>query len=188
MKVRNPQTRKDALEEPELIAAEAVGTVMEFWGFRRALGRIWTVLFLEDVPMAASELGSRLAMSAGAVSTSLTELQEWGVVRRVAKAGERREYFEAETDFWKMFSKVINERERFLVATAHERLREARAMTQAIDRSERTERVRTFGERLDKLIALANVAESVIAAFVVSRRADFSPLGNLLQFARKTSK
>jgi hypothetical protein len=45
---------------------------------------------------------------------SLTELQRWGVVRRVWRPGERREFFEAETDFWKMISKVFDERERLL--------------------------------------------------------------------------
>ncbi|MFO0676106.1 MAG: hypothetical protein U0169_06210 [Polyangiaceae bacterium] len=185
MKVQKGRTTDDALHEPSLIAADAVGSVMEFWGFRRVLGRIWTVLYLEDAPLSAQELGAHLAMSSGSVSTSLTELQEWGVVKRVLRAGERREYFEAETDFWKMFSKVINEREKFLVANAHQKLRDARAMLRP---SPRTERERAFADRLDKLIALAKVAESVIEAFVASRRADFSTFGNLLQLVRPSPR
>jgi hypothetical protein len=58
----------------------------------------------------------RLQMSAGAVSMALTELQRWGVVRRVWRPGERKEFYEAETNFWKMISKVVQERERFLAA------------------------------------------------------------------------
>ena len=49
--------------------------------------------------LSAAELAESLSMSAGAVSMTLAELQRWGVVRRVWKPGERREFFEAETDF-----------------------------------------------------------------------------------------
>src|SRR5690242_12639335 len=100
------------VHEAELLAADAVGDVMEYWGFRKALGRVWVVLYLAGEPLPAATLCERLAMSTGAASMSLNELQEWGVVRRVWRPGERREFFEAETDFWKMISKVINERER----------------------------------------------------------------------------
>ena len=64
-------------------------------------------------------------MSAGAVSMSLTELQRWGVVRRVWRPGERKEFYEAETDFWKMISKVFDERERLLAESVRERLERA---------------------------------------------------------------
>ena len=60
--------------ESELIAADAVGEVIEYWGFRKALGRVWTVLYLTGEPMAAGDVGLRLSMSAGSVSTTLTEL------------------------------------------------------------------------------------------------------------------
>jgi DNA-binding transcriptional regulator GbsR (MarR family) len=62
------------LREAELLAADAIGDVIEHWGFRKALGRIWTVLFLQAEPLPAAEVSERLAMSAGAVSGALTEL------------------------------------------------------------------------------------------------------------------
>src|SRR5450432_1585913 len=112
----------DTLLEAELLAADAIGDVIEHWGFRKALGRIWTVLYLHTEPLTSSEIAERLSMSAGAVSTTLTELQRWGVARRVWRPGERKEFFEAETDFWKMISKVVSERERFLAESVKGRL------------------------------------------------------------------
>ncbi len=70
----------EALAKSQLIAADAIGDVIEHWGFRKALGRVWTVLYLEEIPLSAAEVAERLSMSAGAVSTTLGELQRWGVV------------------------------------------------------------------------------------------------------------
>src|SRR4029079_4952108 len=116
------ETQKDQVLEAELLAADAIGDIIEHWGFRKVLGRVWTVLFLSAEPLPASVIGERLSMSAGAVSMSLTELQRWGVVHRVWRPGERKEFFAAETDFWKMISKVFDERERLLPESGGVRL------------------------------------------------------------------
>ena len=107
-------------QEAELLIADAVGEVIEHWGFRKPLGRVWTVLYLAGDALPAATLSERLSMSTGAVSMTLTELQEWAVVRR-----ERREFFQAETDLWKMISKVVSERERFWVRSVRERMEQA---------------------------------------------------------------
>ena len=156
--------------EAELLAAEAIGDVIEHWGFRKALGRMWTVLYLHDESMCAGELGERLQMSAGAVSTSLTELQRWGVARRVWRPGERKEFYEAETDFWRMISKVVHERERFLLRSVRERLERSRAMLKGAPQGQRS---RARIEKLQRLLSFAQMGELVIESFLASRRADF---------------
>ena len=133
--------------------------------------------------MSAADLGEHLAMSAGAVSTTLTELQRWAVVRRVWRPGERREFYEAETNFWKMISKVVQERERYLAGSVRERLERARKlMKQGGVAGDPGRRARV--ERLGRLLAFAQAAEAVIGSFLASRRADFSEFGNLLELGR----
>ena len=61
------------------------------------MGRMWAVLYLEDHPLTAAELGERLGLSTGAVSMLLTELLQWGIVKKAWVVGERREHYEAET-------------------------------------------------------------------------------------------
>ncbi len=171
----------DSLQDAELLAADAIGDVIEHWGFRKALGRTWTVLYLSTDALSSAELAERLSMSAGAVSTTLTELQRWGVVRRVWKPGERKEFFEAETDFWKMISRVVSERERFLAESVKERLEEAAAVAQASPKSARSKHVL---ERVRRLLSFASVAQTVLDSFITSQRADFQKFGNLLSIAR----
>jgi DNA-binding transcriptional regulator GbsR (MarR family) len=172
---------KTNLREAELLAADAIGDVIEHWGFRKALGRIWTVLFLEPEPLPAAEVSERLSMSAGAVSGTLTELQRWGVVRRVWKPGERREFFEAETDFWKMISRVVSERERFLAASVEERLDQALDLAQSAPSSHEQAH---FVERIKRLSQFATVAKGVMDSFIQSQRADFQRFRNVLSISR----
>jgi DNA-binding transcriptional regulator GbsR (MarR family) len=173
----SPQV-SEPVHEAELLAADAIGEVIEHWGFRKALGRLWTVLYIAAEPLPASTLAERLSMSAGAVSMSLGELQRWGVVRRVWRPGERKEFYEAETDFWKMISKVFDERERLLVESVRSRLEQAAARLAA---ARSTAEVRASAERVDRLLSFVGVAETALDGFIQSRRVDFSRFGDLLR-------
>jgi DNA-binding transcriptional regulator GbsR (MarR family) len=167
-----------------LLAADAVGDVIEYWGFRKALGRVWAVLYLWDGPLSAGDIGERLQMSAGAVSMALTELQRWAVVKRVWLPGERREFFEAEVDLWKMIAKVISERERYLARGVRERLEQAGRLL-----AESGGGVKGQREKLEKLVSVAQLAERVIEAFIQSRMADFSTFtGALVEPEGRPSK
>ena len=172
----------------DLLAADAIGDVIEHWGFRKPLGRVWTRLYLAGEPLSALALSERLQMSAGAMSMALTELQHWGVVQRVWRPGERKEFYDAETDFWKMISRVIQERERFLASGVRERLERATDLVKAATPEPAT---RERLARLKRLTSLATVAQTVLEGFVASRRADFSDFGNLLRLrevGRRASK
>src|ERR1700704_5664289 len=80
-------------EERELVheVADAVGGLMEFWGFKRVMGRLWSVLYLTGEPLGAAELCERLAISSGAASMTLADLERWGGGKRSRKPGGRRE-------------------------------------------------------------------------------------------------
>lgn len=178
-------TPSERRHEAELFAADAIGDVIEHWGFRKPLGRVWTVLYLAAEPLPAAELSERLAMSAGAVSMAVNELLRWGVLRRVWRPGERKEFYEAETDFWKMISKVVSERERFLAASVRERLGRAEELLAALPASASTNLAL---ERVRRLATFTGVAQAVIDSFIASRRADFSEFGNLLSLQEAIAK
>jgi len=174
-----------AVREAELLAADAIGDVIEHWGFRKVLGRIWTVLFLAAEPLPAGVIGERLQMSAGAVSMSLTELQRWGVVKRVWRPGERREFFEAETDFWKMISKVFDERERLIAESVRDRLERATAVLRAAPDSPA---IATSIDRINRLLAFVMVGQTALDGFIRSRRVDFTRFGDLVRFPLRASQ
>lgn len=177
--MNDPAHPPDLVNEAELLAADAIGDIIEHWGFRKGLGRVWTVLFLAAVTLPAQSVGERLSMSAGAVSMSLSELQRWGVVRRVWKPGERKEYFEAETDFWRMISKVFDERERLLAESVRGRLERAADL---LRRAPQNETTKASLDRLNRLLSFVIVAQTALDGFIKSRRVDFTRFGDLVRF------
>src|SRR4029079_15083631 len=126
----------------------------------------------------AASIGDQLQMSAGAVSMSLSELQRWGVVHRVWKPGERKEFFEAETDFWKMISKVFDERERLLAESVRGRLEKAVSLLQNAPPSPAASMAI---DRVNRLLSFVIVAQTTLHGFIKSRRVDFSRFGDLLR-------
>src|SRR5258706_16187498 len=99
------------VHQAELEVADTVGRLMEFWGFKRRMGRMWTLLYLSPAPLGAAEIGAELKMSAGAVSMALGELVKWGAVKKSWRPGERRDFYEAETSVGKLVQRVLRERE-----------------------------------------------------------------------------
>src|SRR5262245_7928343 len=102
---------KDRVDPAVLKVADAIGALIEGWGFKRNMGRMWAVLYLEDHPLSAAELGERLGLSTGAVSMLLAELMQWGIVKKAWVVGERREFYEPETAIRKVVLRVVLERE-----------------------------------------------------------------------------
>jgi HTH-type transcriptional regulator, glycine betaine synthesis regulator len=169
----------DALQRADLAVADAVGALMELWGFRRQLGRVWAVLFLCDRPLAAPELCARLEISTGLLSMSLAELRRWGVVRPVEIPGDRKEHYEPETNVWKLVARVLREREKRAVEgalAAFERaLHDVR--TALVDADPAVKAAARFkAKRLELLVDLSRAALNVLRVLVESARADAGPI------------
>ena len=168
-----------ALSRIDLAVADAVGSLMELWGFRRQLGRIWAVLFLSERPLAAPDLCERLRISTGLLSMSLAELRRWGVARSVEVPGDRKEHFEAETNVWRLVARVLREREMRAVEDAlamfERALADARAALADVDPGVKLA-ARFRAKRLELLADLSRAALNVLRLLVDSARADIGPL------------
>jgi len=84
-----------------------MGTV---WGVNRSVGQIHALLYLSDKPLTADEISDTLSLARSNVSNSLKELQNWNLIRRVHVMGDRRDYFEAESDLWEMVTRIAEGR------------------------------------------------------------------------------
>jgi DNA-binding transcriptional regulator GbsR (MarR family) len=158
---------QDEIETAELRVAEVIGQLMEFWGFKAVMGRLWTMLYLSPEPLSAAELGERLSLSTGAISMALSDLQKWGVVKKTWRPGERRDFYEPETSIWKMVSRVFRERELGYVREAIEafqdalaRVAQARAARGAS--ADEKKRLKFIEGRLQSLLNLSRIGEGLI--------------------------
>src|SRR5918992_405262 len=82
------------------------------WGINRTMAEIHAFLYITGQPQCTDDVMDRLNISRGNASMSLRALCDWGIIRRMHRRGERREYFESLTDVWEMFSIIAAERKR----------------------------------------------------------------------------
>ena len=96
------------------------------WGINRTVAQIHALLFISGEALPADEIVLLLEVARSNVSTSLRELQGWGIVRVVHKIGDRRDHFESMHDVWEMFRIIVEERRKREIEPTLVLLRECR--------------------------------------------------------------
>jgi DNA-binding transcriptional regulator GbsR (MarR family) len=82
------------------------------WGINRTVAQIHALLFISPKPLHAEDIADTLQVARSNVSTSLKELQGWGIIRRVHVLGDARDHFESMKEVWDMFRVVLDERKK----------------------------------------------------------------------------
>ncbi len=94
------------------------GAISSSWGINRTMAQIHALLLVSPEPLFTDQVMDVLQISRGNAHANLKELVNWGIVRSVLKKGDRKEYFEAEKDIWRMFCTITRERKRREVDSA----------------------------------------------------------------------
>ena len=171
------------LAPSEAAVSDVVGRLIEFWGFKRNMGRIWAVLYLSPEPLSAEDLRLSLKLSSGAVSMTLNELLRWGVVRKVWVQGERKDFYTAEVQLWRMISRVFNEREKSEIVMAIEAFEEALAEVSKLRHStdpKTRARAELQYERIKQLLELAKLGKRLMDTLLATAKIDAEPLVRFL--------
>jgi DNA-binding transcriptional regulator GbsR (MarR family) len=82
------------------------------WGVNRTVAQVHALLYVSPKPLNAEEIANTLSIARSNVSSSLRELQNWGIIKPVPLLGDRREHYESLQDVWYMFQIVLDERKR----------------------------------------------------------------------------
>ena len=171
----------EELWQSEVLVSDSIGRLIEFWGFKRNMGRLWAVLYLTDQALSAPDIQERLQLSSGAVSMTLNELTRWGVVKKVWIQGERRDHYTAEGNLWKMISRVFNERERVEVLDAIDIMEDAiRFVKDKAKEPQERARAQFQEARIRELLDLARLGKQLIDALIKDAKVDGSPLMSVL--------
>lgn len=145
----------------------AWGQMGATWGISRTMAEIHALLYIRGEPLNTDEIMEELSISRGNASMSLRSLVEWGIVSRVHKRGDRKEYFEAEQDVWMLCRTIIRERLRREIHPLMTSLFEVRDMTQGVGASP-AEPVVDHNKRLDELLDLLQTLDRLGERFVGS--------------------
>jgi DNA-binding transcriptional regulator GbsR (MarR family) len=165
----------DALKQARDEFVAHWGAMGSQWGINRTMAQIHALLMTVPEPLTTDEVMEELQISRGNAHTNLKELVAWGLVRVVVRKGERRDFFEAEKDVWKIFTTVTRERKRREIDPALQVLRQCAEASKDID----TEEGRAFCEQMKQLEEFVSFA-STMADRVASMKHTFA-----LQMAAK---
>lgn len=135
------------------------------WGISRTMAEIHALLYITGEPLNTDDVMEQLAISRGNASMSLRSLVEWGIVSRVHRRGERKEYYQAEQDVWTLSRKIIRERLRREIHPLLASLFEVRDMTPG---SGTSVAVAEHNKRLDELLDLMQTIDKLGERFVGS--------------------
>jgi DNA-binding transcriptional regulator GbsR (MarR family) len=148
------------------------------WGINRSMAQIHALLLLSPRPISQDEVMEELNISRGNSNMNIRELINWGLVERVLLPGERREFFSAEKDIWKVVRLIVKERKK----------RELEPMLHLLDRLEGVEgdkkdpEVKAFLETVTGIRKLGRKADRALDVMVRSEESIF--LGLVARFFR----
>jgi HTH-type transcriptional regulator, glycine betaine synthesis regulator len=93
----------------------SLGQLAESAGFNRMIGQIYALLYLSPAQLSLGEIAEKLGASKGSASLNTTSMERWGMIKRFNRPADRRDYYEADTDFWKVIRGILRNREKKLI-------------------------------------------------------------------------
>lgn len=129
---------------------ETWGRMGSAWGVSRTLAEVHALLYITGEALCTDDVMERLQISRGNASMTLRGLTDWGIVQRVHKRGDRKEYFQAEADVWTMFKTIATERKKRELDPVVTSLYEIRDMT--APRNGAPDAVAQHNDRLDRML------------------------------------
>src|SRR5438094_4951813 len=150
------------------------------WGINRTVAQIHALLFISPEPLPAEQIAETLGVARSNVSTSLKELQGWGIVKLVHVMGDKRDHFESMKDVWEMFRVVLDERKRREIDPTLKLLRECIA--------EAEKAKQTDSHTKERLQALRDFFETTTAWYMQARQWPTSAMVKFVKLGDKALK
>lgn len=139
------------------------------WGINRTMAQIHALLLISPDPLTQDDIMEELNISRGNTNMNIRELINWGLVERVLLSGERKEYFSAEKDIWKVVKQIVKERKK----------RELEPMLQLLDKLEEVEgdkrdrNVKTFVDTISGIKKLGRQADKTLDVMIKAEESWF---------------
>jgi DNA-binding transcriptional regulator GbsR (MarR family) len=147
------------------------GAIGSAWGINRTMAQIHALLITTPHALTTDEIMNDLKISRGNAHGNLRDLVSWGLVRSVVRKGERKEYFEAEKDVWKMFCIIMRERRRRELRPAMTVLQQCAERTKGLKGVQAT----AFNKQIKALSDFLQLADNVVTKVSRSEQSNIIP-------------
>jgi DNA-binding transcriptional regulator GbsR (MarR family) len=153
------------------------------------MGGIYAVLYLSPGPLSLDELAAVVGVTKGAISTNIRALEQLGMVHRRLRTGDRRDYYEADTDFWKIAKTVLERRQKPEFAQALDGVSATLRQVRSRGRSQPdAELARFYEQRLAAMERFFHSLDGIVAAVLQMEKLRADGLKALLPRRKKHKK
>ncbi|MGA3012047.1 MAG: hypothetical protein ABSD72_17460 [Terracidiphilus sp.] len=163
--------------------------ISEFWGFSRAMGGIYAALYLSPGPLSLDELIPIVGVTKGAISTNIRALEQLGMVHRHLRTGDRKDYYEADTEFWKIVKTILERREKpefdKALRSVSETLQRVRSHSHP---PSDLDLARFYEQRLEGMERFFHTLDGIVVTLLQMERLRADGLKTLLQLSGKRKK
>jgi DNA-binding transcriptional regulator GbsR (MarR family) len=165
---------------------ENLSRISQFWGYPRAMGALYGALYLSPSPLSLDDLIPIVGVTKGAISTNIRALEQLGMVHKQVRSGDRKDYYLADTDFWKITKTILERRQK---PEFDQALNDVGAALQNVrSRSyagTEAELARFYEERLSGMESFFRTVDSVVAIVLQIERLRADGLRGLLSAGAK---
>lgn len=146
------------------------------WGINRTMAQIHALLLVSADPMTQDDIMEELNISRGNTNMNIRELINWGLVERVILPGERKEFFSAEKDIWKVMKQIVKERKKRELEPMLKLLNQL----EEVEGDEKDKNIRTFVETVSGIKRLGKQADKTLDVMIRAEENWF--VGSLVKF------
>jgi DNA-binding transcriptional regulator GbsR (MarR family) len=147
-------------------------SMSSLWGISPTMAEIHGLLYISGAALSMDDIMTRLRISRGNVSMNLSKLAEWGLIRRIHKRGDRRDYYESLSDVWEMFTLVAAQRKRREIDPILAALRQCREQLspEVLGASAEDDRAAGQRRRVHDLLSFLSLMDGLAQRFFESHR------------------
>ena len=151
------------LDEAKERFVQAWGTLGSSWGINRTMSQVHALLLVSADALSTEDIMEQLNISRGNANMNIRALMDWGLVMKLHKAGDRKEYFYSEKDIWKVARQVIKERRKRELEPVLKVLEEINE----IEGDGKNSEIKTFQQTVSSIQSIVSKADKTLG-FVMS--------------------
>ncbi len=150
------------LNEAKQQFIQSWGILGSQWGINRTMAQVHALLLIASKPLSTDNIMEELSISRGNANMNIRDLINWGLVEKVIIPGDRKEYFSAEKDIWKVATKIMYQRKK----------RELDPMLKVLNQlsdievDKRNSEVKAFTETIESIKKFAGQAEKTMDVMI----------------------
>jgi DNA-binding transcriptional regulator GbsR (MarR family) len=140
----------------------AWGTLGTSWGINRTMAQVHALLLISPDALSAEEIMDELNISRGNANMNIRMLIDWGLVHKELKPGERKEFFNAEKDIWKVFKQIAKERRKRELEPIFKVLEEVKQ----VDGDKKDRRIKAFVDSIEEIERFTRKADRTLETMI----------------------